>query len=676
MVANQPRKTLADYVAIAISPALLMVLIGSLVFFLIEVLYGGDFEGRLRWVFSFFVFGAVLVARISMRDDIAERAGLYTAALGGATWIALQLYVQYPPGSFAAKFGWLMNLFLIGIIIWCAYKLTWDCTYIDDDTEASGKGLLEAAGLDEQAKPEATVPDAPRDMPPSKEKLIPWWQRLSRHRAAEQKKPHAPGVWIVYFSLAALPIFGLLQSFIPVEEVARRQYSFRLMIAYTGSGLGLLLTTSFLGLRRYLRQRRLTMPVTMTGVWLVMGGALIVGLLTLGALLPRPSAEYPLFEFTRLGSPERDASRFAMKGDSPGKGEGRGGGTGKTNDQGNAPGNRQEGQGQGQGDPKSQQGQGAGKQGGQGDKQGQSGGQGQGQGNKDKAGGDQGGQRGDRGGERSNQARGQEKDRGPGDRGKDGDRNGKADGQQRDDKKDESKNDGGQDGSEQGDKRQQGANGSRVGDRNTSQTEHPPDANERSNSLAAVWDFLAKMFRCIVYIAIAIALLYLALRFLWNGLRYLAHFTEWARQLLGILRDLWESLFGWWGRAGTGKANAAATEEPVVLRPFSAYANPFRDGSARRWPPERLVRYSFEALQAWAREADLERQRGETPLEFAERVAAVMPALERDVGRLASFYVGIAYARQKLTPACLEPLEQFWSQLAAVAERPLSATAR
>src|SRR5438105_933075 len=131
MNGNQPRKTLADYVAIAICPVLLMVLIGSLVFFLIEILYGGDFEGRLRWVFSFFVFGAVLVARISMRDDIASRAGAYTAVLGGAAWIALQLYVQYPSGSFAASFGWLINLALIAIITWCAYQLTWDCTHTD-----------------------------------------------------------------------------------------------------------------------------------------------------------------------------------------------------------------------------------------------------------------------------------------------------------------------------------------------------------------------------------------------------------------------------------------------------------------------------------------------------------------------------------------------------------------
>ena len=42
------RMTNADYVAIAVSPALIMALVGSLVFFLIEVLYVGDYHARLN----------------------------------------------------------------------------------------------------------------------------------------------------------------------------------------------------------------------------------------------------------------------------------------------------------------------------------------------------------------------------------------------------------------------------------------------------------------------------------------------------------------------------------------------------------------------------------------------------------------------------------------------------
>ena len=49
-------------------------------------------------------------------------------------------------------------------------------------------------------------------------------QRLAaRYRAYREKRdrqPHAPGVWVVYFSLAALPLYGVGQSLIPPANVA------------------------------------------------------------------------------------------------------------------------------------------------------------------------------------------------------------------------------------------------------------------------------------------------------------------------------------------------------------------------------------------------------------------------------------------------------------------------
>src|SRR2546421_8627270 len=116
-----PRKTdhtPADYVAMALSPALIMGLVGSLVFFLLEVLYVGQYTGRLQWILFFFVFGAVLIARISMQNEIAGRAGLYGFVLGGLVWVALFVYVEYPPGSHVAQFGWAINLSLIAVTWW------------------------------------------------------------------------------------------------------------------------------------------------------------------------------------------------------------------------------------------------------------------------------------------------------------------------------------------------------------------------------------------------------------------------------------------------------------------------------------------------------------------------------------------------------------------------------
>ena len=59
-------KTLADYMAIAITPALIMLLTGSLVWFLAELGYDGGRPTRIRWILFWFVIGAVLVARIAI----------------------------------------------------------------------------------------------------------------------------------------------------------------------------------------------------------------------------------------------------------------------------------------------------------------------------------------------------------------------------------------------------------------------------------------------------------------------------------------------------------------------------------------------------------------------------------------------------------------------------------
>src|SRR5438045_2670422 len=88
---------LADVIATVISPVLIMAMVGALIFFIIEVLYGGDYAGRVRWTFFFFTFGAVLVARIAIEFGDA-RASIYAALLGLAAFVAMLRFVEYPPG--------------------------------------------------------------------------------------------------------------------------------------------------------------------------------------------------------------------------------------------------------------------------------------------------------------------------------------------------------------------------------------------------------------------------------------------------------------------------------------------------------------------------------------------------------------------------------------------------
>ena len=617
MPAAKPRPTLADYVAIALGPGLIMALIVSVVYFVLEILYVGDFVGRLQWIFFFYIFGSVLVARLAMATEVAARAPLYAVVLALLVWLGMGQFVNYPPGWEALS--WLINAGLIAFVWWSSHRLTWDCTHIDE--EATGTGLLQAAGLGEEEPP------ADDGGAPPKREPRTWWERYDRYRE-ERKKKHTPGVWVVYFSLAALPVFGLGQSLIPAEEAGRRLYAFWLMGLYAASALGLLVTTAFLGLRRYLRQRSLQMPKSVTAAWLTVGAALSVGLLLVGALLPRPEAEFSVLDVTRLGSKKRDASRYAMKGGDQGKGEGSAGAQQRDDKQG-APvnsgqkdkqggGGKGEAKGQGQGDKKSNQ-----------------------QGGSDKKGGKTGGEKG----ERSAAKKGDDK---------------------------------GQDGKKDGNDENQGKGDPENGEKAREEEASKSSGNSSNRSRTSSWSpppILAKVSRVlkwVVFALIAVAAVVFVMR---GGLRYLANFFDWARDLLAALRRLWEMLFGG-GPRETTEADGSDGDMKEVRprpRPFHLYPNPFLDGRAGGMTPAEVTRYSFEALEAWAIERGVGRKAEETPIEFATRLGDEAPSLEADAKRLAALYARVLYARGALPPSWRASLEQFWTKIEAAAEQPLSA---
>ena len=344
MASEREPPTAADYAVTALAPALVMLMVGSLVFFLVEVLYAGRYSGRLLYTLFFFVCAAVLVARIAIQVD-AGRATLYGVVLAVVTYLALLAYVEYPSG-WLKSWGWLVNLGLMAVVWWSAHKLTWDCTHIDEKMDSSGRGLLSAAGLDaDEGKEDGSVSRDPKGSvtdskkkkkkgkkPQHDSRLWDWIEKYKSHRDAQRKGGHTPGVWVLYFALAALPLFALGQSLIDPDDDKRRRATFMQMGVYIGSALGLLVTTSLLGVRRYLRQRKAKIPAAMTASWLGLGGLLIVAFLALGAFLPRPHSEVPWFGIERAGKPDRDASKYAQLGDSAGKGDGRGGNKSKAGD--------------------------------------------------------------------------------------------------------------------------------------------------------------------------------------------------------------------------------------------------------------------------------------------------------------------------------------------------------
>jgi hypothetical protein len=638
MSSDRPNQTLADYVALAISPALLMGLVGSLVFFLLEILYSesGPYKAKLQWILFFFVFGAVLVARMSLTQS-ASRAGLYGLVLAVLTWIGMQIYVDYPKDNAAASFSWLINLGLVAIVWWCSDRLTRDCTQIDEETEVGGEGLLQATGLEKPDENATQKKAAAETETPTEKKdkrapgwLIGWWERYERFRESRNKH-RVLGAWVIYFSLGALPLFGLGEALIPADETARRQYAFWLMALYVGSGLGLLLTTCFLSLRRYLRQRRLRMPAAMTFAWLTAGGGLIVALLVIGALLPRPRPEYALMPYQGLGSEKLSASKYAAQGGGSGKGEG------------NRIGDQPKDQGKSS----------------TGEKDGQATGKDKGSPVNDK---DKGGSNGEKDKDKDGAGKQPDKDKSSGEKDKGNDSPSKA--------QDKSQSKSGQPPQKDApptEKDKKADQQQKQSPRDSLPASQPQSSHDWSAMLASVGTVL----KWIVFAVLILAVVFLLLK---EGLKFLANFTDWARNLLNALQNLWADLFK--GRTrGAGEENDddEAAEIAAPTRPFASYGNPFRDGRGEHLPIKEVVRYSFAALQAWARERNMERQPEETPLEFAKRLGDEFPALEEEVRRFTTLYVRAAYDYSPLPGNAPEVVRQLWKGLETAAEQPMSA---
>jgi hypothetical protein len=133
------------------------------------------------------------------------------------------------------------------------------------------------------------------------------------------------------------------------------------------------------------------------------------------------------------------------------------------------------------------------------------------------------------------------------------------------------------------------------------------------------------------------------------------------------LLEAWEALRSLWRRLFGGEPEAAPAA--VVMAPapppgFAAFANPFVTGEAGAWPGNLLVRYTFAAVEAWARDQGCPRPAEETALEFANRLARQRPHVGDDVRRLAQWFSSAAYGGETLSAQAVGPaLMGLWARL-------------
>ena len=249
-------QTIADYAAIALCPALIVLLVSSLVYFVVLCIYRGEYSMRIGYIWFMFILGTVAIARLSIQESRKYAMG-YAAVLGLATFVVLSRFqtVQGPMASATP----IVNLMLIALVWFLADRITFDCTLIDEDEDASGEGLLD--GL--------TTPVAD--------------QTAGGEAQTSRRQGRQPGRTVLWLAGAALPIFGIGQLLGPQDATA--------LIAlgvYLFSTLSLLVATSFLGVRHYLRQRGVDMPANVTAAWLAGGIAMTAIILMACFLIPQP----------------------------------------------------------------------------------------------------------------------------------------------------------------------------------------------------------------------------------------------------------------------------------------------------------------------------------------------------------------------------------------------------
>jgi hypothetical protein len=113
------------------------------------------------------------------------------------------------------------------------------------------------------------------------------------------------------------------------------------------------------------------------------------------------------------------------------------------------------------------------------------------------------------------------------------------------------------------------------------------------------------------------------------------------------------------------KAGAAAPSAPA--HPFAAYKNPFITGEARAWAPERLIVYTYEAVQAWAKERGIDFPPQQTPREFCADLGEKFPDVGPELSRLTFYYAHAAYGKHLPDSYDPAPVRELWRRISDAA---------
>jgi hypothetical protein len=265
-----------DLLTDVLLPSTLFVMLGALVWFLIDVktAVAEGPAGLLRWVFFFFMLAVVGLARIKARGTRLQAAPLSLALL--AVMGLFGYLYAFGGGAFGSGFGGqrpmltlAYNYAIIGFI-WVAANYIVERTTIDPDDVV----VNESESLTSEE-----------------------WERRGAASEAVRRRPH-PGRAVMFLSLAATLIFGLGQRALAGKpEFAGHAYG--CMVIFAGSALATLAMTALNGLQLYARSRGARVPDGLAPLWLALAvpvaAAVLLAAHVAPRVQPRPNSWLPQF---------------------------------------------------------------------------------------------------------------------------------------------------------------------------------------------------------------------------------------------------------------------------------------------------------------------------------------------------------------------------------------------
>jgi hypothetical protein len=97
-LSKRHRLTISDYAVVALCPALIVLLLSSLVYFVILCVYQGGYSSRLGYIWFMFILGTVNHRPACRSNRAARYAFGYAAVLGIATFFVLSRFQTFALG--------------------------------------------------------------------------------------------------------------------------------------------------------------------------------------------------------------------------------------------------------------------------------------------------------------------------------------------------------------------------------------------------------------------------------------------------------------------------------------------------------------------------------------------------------------------------------------------------